>query len=363
MRCLIDARVLTDPNPGGVTRVASALINKIIEINQNDSFTLITTGIKKPPAPPTHYLPTPLAGGLLSYSHLFIPNKLLALATSTGFTSLDRLTKNHDVLFLPNLEMVSTPKIPYALLIHDLSFLIEPTWFSLKGRLWHIVTRAKSLIRNADVIFAVSTHTKQDLINHLGIEQKKIRVLPLGNTQISDTNEPLPPHLQNTRYFLALGTNDPRKNLTCITTAFQELLKNPTFSHTKLVLIGTPPLHSQYSIPDTRYYFLPRPSDALLSALMKNATALLYPSWYEGYGLPLHEAAIHKTPIIASTSGALPETAPPGTLFVPPFKPHLWTQAMRSILETPKQSHPSTPQQTWDEAARIVSSTLQSLAN
>jgi glycosyltransferase involved in cell wall biosynthesis len=100
---------------------------------------------------------------------------------------------------------------------------------------------------------------------------------------------------------------------------------------------------------------------ALLSTLMKNASALLYPSWYEGYGLPLHEAAAHGTPIIASTSGALPETAPPGTHFVPPFKPHLWTQAMQSVLENPKHPNLAPPHQTWDEAAGIIKNTLQSL--
>jgi glycosyltransferase involved in cell wall biosynthesis len=361
MRCLIDARVLTDPNPGGVTRVANALIEKIIELNQNDSFTLVTTGFKQPALHATRYSASWRTTPLLHFSHLYLPNKLLALTTFAGLMSLDRLAKNHDTLFLPNLEMVGVPKIPYALLVHDLSFLIEPKWFSLKSRLWHIMTRAKTLIKNADALFTVSHHTKQDLINYLAVDEKKIHVLPLGNTEIVDTDTPLPPELQNTRYFLALGTSDPRKNLTCITTAFQQLLKNADFSDIKLALIGTPSPHSRYPIPDTRYYFLPRPSDALLSTLMKNASALLYPSWYEGYGLPLHEAAAHGTPIIASTSGALPETAPPGTHFVPPFKPHLWTQAMQSVLENPKHPNLAPPHQTWDEAAGIIKNTLQSL--
>jgi alpha-1,3-rhamnosyl/mannosyltransferase len=358
MHCLIDARVLTDPNPGGVTRVARELIQSMVTHDPEDTFTLVTSGLKKPS--PT-LLTTPHA---LAPTHLSIPNKLIALSTFINLTSLDRLTpSHHDVLFLPNLEMVGKPRIPYALLIHDLSFFIEPTWFTPKSRLWHLITRAKQRIEQANALFTVSEHTKQDLLRHFNIDPTNIQTLPLTHPDLVPNTESLPSELEGTRYFLALGANDPRKNIACITTAFQELKKDPAFADVKCVLIGGRPIPRLYD-STTLFIHISRPSDALLATLMQKAAALLYPSWYEGFGLPLHEVHKYGTPVVASTSGALPETAPPGTLFVPPFKPHLWTHAMHSVLQYPKKHSIEHPPSTRDsgESAKTIINTLRRIA-
>ncbi len=373
MRCLIDARVLTDPHPGGITRVARTLIQEMVEqASPKDTFTLLTSGIKSQNIDHRAQLGSPFPKTELSSAHIPLPNKLIALTTFLNLTSIDRLYTRYsipdtryaqpNVLFLPNLEMVGQPRLPYALLIHDLSFYLEPKWFSPKSRLWHHVTRARRLIEKANALFTVSDHTKQDLVDHFGVDQQKIQTLPIQVPPLPQQNAELPQELKNTRYFLALGANDPRKNVNCVIQAFQEFLKHSPNKNIKLVLIGSPP-HTRYPIHDTRYFFLSRPSDALLSTLMQNAQALLYPSWYEGFGLPLHEAHAHGTPIIASTSGALPETAPPGTLFVPPFKPHLWTQAIHLILQQPKipPSSIATPAHS-SKAGEIILETLHQIA-
>lgn len=293
MRCLIDARVLNDPSPGGVTRVARQLIEKM----------------KKDPA-----LQCTILDSRFSILGIPLPNKLLALLTWLRLTSIDRPVKGrYDRLFLPNIAMVGKPKIPYTLLIHDLSFLIEPRWFSWKSRLWHRMTRAKELMRGATTLLAVSEHTKQDLVRLLDVPSEHIQVIPLSIDVHSIEVEPLPKELVGARYFLMLGAGDQRKNIECVIAAFEELKKEAAFADVKLVTCGEGN----------------RPSDALLGTLQRHASALLYPSWYEGFGLPLHDAAAFGTPVIASTAGALPETAPPKTIFVPPFKPHLWNEALR----------------------------------
>jgi glycosyltransferase involved in cell wall biosynthesis len=374
MRCLIDARVLTDPNPGGVTRVARSLIQELVDqASPEDSFTLVTSGFKKTihPILDTRYS--------IPDTRISLPNKLIALSTFLDLTSIDRLYTRYpitasggtplqaavldtrysdpDVLFLPNLEMVGRPRLPYALLIHDLSFWLEPRWFSPKSRLWHHVTRARTLIENASALFTVSDHTKQDLLDHFHVNQKNIQTLPIEAPLLPQESAELPPDLKNTQYFLVLGANDPRKNVSCVIQAFQELLTQSNGHEIKLVLIGTPS-------SDTRYVCISRPSDTLLSTMMRHASALLYPSWYEGFGLPLHEAHALGTPIIASTSGALPETAPPGTLFIPPFKPHLWTQAMHLILKRgEKPSSPISREAASQKAACIILDTLHRIAH
>ncbi len=363
MRCLIDARVLTDPNPGGVTRIAHSLISGLIQTaSPADTFTLVTSGVKKTSVP---ILDSPFS---IPHSHIPLPNKLIALTTFLNLTSLDQLYSRYSIhnsrylnpnaLFLPNLEMVGQPRLPYALLIHDLSFYLEPKWFSPKSRLWHHVTRAHRLIENANALFTVSDHTKQDLADQFDVDQKNIQVLPIQVPLLPQENHELPQKLKQSRYFLVLGANDPRKNVNCVIQAFQEFITHSSGNDkdVKLVLIGT-----SSTDRDTRYVYFSRPSDILLSTLMRHASALLYPSWYEGFGLPLHEAHALSTPIIASTSGALPETAPPGTLFAPPFKPHLWAQAMDHILKQPKIV-PTTPTPS-PKAGELILETLHRIAN
>lgn len=332
MRCLIDGRVFLDRQPGGVTKVARHLISAMIRTESVHEWTMGTTGVG--------------VGAIdrmgdinIAPTHVSIPNKLVALATWTRVTSFDRLIPGtFDVLFLPNLEMVGRPRIPYVLLIHDLSFLIEPRWFIPKTRLWHVVARDKDLIRGANALLAVSERTKEDLVRLLKIPSEKIGVLPMGLTH---TSPPLSPPEKRGRYFLVLGETDPRKNVACVKTAFEILKKEDGCGDVELVVIG-------------RDY---RPSDTELVALMQNASALLYPSWYEGFGLPLHEATRFGTSLIASTAGALPETAPKGTIFVPPFKPHLWLQAMRSTLAQPVQTTTDLSSD-WSAAGRMVVDTL-----
>ena len=150
-------------------------------------------------------------------------------------------------------------------------------------------------------------------------------------------------------YFLLLGGNDPRKNAACAIIAFEELQKTAAVH---LIVIGTCQTASSH------VSYIDRPADEALATLMRNAAALLYPSWYEGFGLPLHEAASYGTPILASTAGALPDTAPLGTVFIPPFKPHLWVQAMRLALARPTPTHSPLPAD-WSAAGRIAVKSLR----
>lgn len=354
MRCLIDGRVFLDRQPGGVTRVASRLIPAMVRAGREHAWTMGTTGVGVAPS-------IDLGDTNVAPTHVSMPNKLVALGTWARLTSFDRLIPGEfDVLFLPNLEMVGQPKIPYVLLVHDLSFLVEPRWFIPKTRLWHVAARDKSLIRGAHALLTVSERTKQDLIRLLNIAPEKIQTMPLGLTNHSPT---LTDIQKGSPYFLVLGGKDPRKNVACVLAAFEELRKTVD---ARLVVVGAglkpaPTVDHPGWDESLSYAAIARPSDTELATLMQNTSALLYPSWYEGFGLPLHEAAHYGRPLIASTAGALPETAPRGTVFVPPFKPQLWLQAMRAALAQPVSTATDLPLD-WNVAGRIVVDTLLRVA-
>ena len=374
---LYDARPLTDPNSGGVRRVAGMLLDAILASDLDATVTCITTGFKKPA------LPEPFASHpRITHVHVRIPNKIWSLLAMMGVVSLDRIAKGQGkrilghilysptpdpcppthVALLPNLGFTGFIEIPYALVLHDLSFLIEPRWFPWKMRLWHIAVNPKELARRAQIIFCVSETTAHDAERLLKIPREKIRVFKPGiprrvgsrESGVESPDSELTTHdgslprvhpreLTTAPYVLAFGERDARKNAATAIAAVETLRREDAFKNLKLILIGS---RTGEAGPRPSVILLPRPSDAELADLYAHASALLYPSWYEGFGLPLHEAARFGTPCIASTWGALPETAPRGTVFAPPSKPHLWASALRDILAAPERYRTA-----FDEAA------------
>jgi glycosyltransferase involved in cell wall biosynthesis len=367
MRWLVDARPLADAKQGGVSRVARRLVDAVIGLEGGaDEIVLATTGSKTPDVVLGARYQVRGTRYAVRHVHLRVPNKLWSAACVADLVSLDaeieERTGKIDALFLPNLGFVGRVKRPYVLLLHDLSFLIEPKWFSMKMRMWHRAVDAKRTIQNAAHLLSVSETTKRDAMRLLDIPADRITVIPIGPTfssvipaqagiQNPSDGFPTSPRrlLGNDRkkYVLALGAGDPRKNAATAIEAVAALRQEAGFEDVESVLVGQNlplpllrkegnihilPLHKGEleGVPWIRH--AARPSDPELTGLYRNAAAFLYPSWYEGYGLPLHEAAAFGTPCIASTSGALPETAPPGTLFADPAKPHHWVEALRQVL-------------------------------
>lgn len=367
MRWLVDARPLVDPAQGGVSRVARQLVEAFIDITKDDEVVLVTTGSSSPTRLPN-----------CRHIHFPIPNKLWSAASMLGLASLDRVAEKRvrkiDAVFLPNLGFTGRIARPYVLLLHDLSFLIEPRWFSRKMRWWHRAVQAERLIRGATHLLAVSETTKKDAMRLLDIPANQISVIPIGSTLDvgaqfiapgpSDRTEGVMNHAPTTkRYVLALGANDLRKNSATAIAAVEELRRYPEFSDVELILVGAhamrPPTGpGRVAHAPTWIRTIPRPSDDELASLYKNAAAFLYPSWYEGYGLPLHEAAAFGTPCIASTAGALPETAPPGTIFADPAKPHHWVEALRLALTEGRRYAIHPDPLDWKNAANILRNAL-----
>lgn len=347
MILLADARPLHDPSSGGVKRVARGLLHTLQATAGTNTLLLGATGMQ--PCKEDHL-------------HRRVPNKYVNACALAGTSYAEWFDKKADALFFPNLAWTGVPNIPYSVLVHDLSFLIEPRWFSRKSRIWHALAQPKRFFQKADHLFAVSERTKADLINLIGVDQSRISVIPMGieplkehvsrNTYhvTSNTSDASSFTLQASRatpFLLALGLGDPRKNVACAIQAWRMARK--TFPELKLVLIGPGKL-----TPEPGITVHPSPTDVELSNLMQYASAFLYPSWYEGFGLPLHEAAFFGTPCIASTAGSLPETAPTGTLFAPPHKPHLWAVAIQTILKNKTAYKTQTQTRTWDEAAKMI---------
>jgi glycosyltransferase involved in cell wall biosynthesis len=212
--------------------------------------------------------------------------------------------------------------------VHDLASLDHPEWFTPKFSAWYrcMVPR---LIRRARRVIAVSEFTKRRLVETTSADHAKIHVIPNG---VDERFRPCAPdaadairqrlNIPSARYVLSLGTLEPRKNLRGQLDAWSRCVGRIP-ADTWLVVAGRAgPSHVFGDVnPDRippRVHFTGFIPDADLPMLYSGALALLYPSVYEGFGLPALEAMASGTVPIVSNSTALPEVVADGALTVDP---------------------------------------------
>lgn len=244
-----------------------------------------------------------------------------------------------DVLFSPDGFCSLTTRIPQVLAIHDLAFLHFPQGIS---RLYQFYYRhyTPQFIRKAAHIITVSDYSKQDILRHYPEASGKISVI--YNTADPDfkpleweEKEKVKEEWTNGHdFFLYAGAIHPRKNLLNLLKGFS-WFKHRHKSGMKLVLAGRiawgmedfQELLARYKYRDdvllTGYV-----SDQTLQQLMGAAYALVYPSFFEGFGRPILEAMQSSTPVICSETGALPEIAADAAVYVSPEDPEAIGKAM-----------------------------------
>ena len=210
--------------------------------------------------------------------------------------------------------------------VHDVMYLLPPkllprplAWRQRLGnayRKW-IVPAA---VRRADGLLAVSNFTKQQVVDLLRADPSTIQVVYEGIEMPAD----LPRESPSDAYILALGAHDPRKNTARIIEAYAQLRRSGKIRE-KLVIVG---LRNWQSSPflnlarklriEKDILFRDYVSDAELVDCYAAARCLLYPSLYEGFGLPPLEAMAQGTPVIASAVTSIPEIAGDAAWYVDP---------------------------------------------
>jgi glycosyltransferase involved in cell wall biosynthesis len=232
-------------------------------------------------------------------------------------------------LFLPKSIQVTAT-------IHDLAFKRFPETFPKKD-LWKLNFMLETAVKRADKLIAVSESTKRDLLEFFPhLPESRIRVIHHGfdgeffGVRISDEELEIklrsyPPtgeagKLKVKSYLLYVGALQPRKNLIRLIQAF-EILKR-TVPEAKLVLAGEPAWLAQ-GILDVRnassyredIVLMGRVSFEDLRVLYQGARTFVFPSLYEGFGLPILEAFASQVPVLTAHNSSLPEIAGDGALY------------------------------------------------
>lgn len=212
--------------------------------------------------------------------------------------------------------------------------------------------------RRADMVLTLSEHASTDLQSALGLAPEKIRVTPLGGPPIDARPSPKEP------YFLCVGGTEKRKNLAAVLEAFTGI------EGYELRVVGkhtASPVHdSRREQPGVRWMGFVEKQE--LVELYRHATALVFPSRYEGFGLPLLEAMARQTPVIASTSSSIPEVSRGAALLVDPDDVAGLREAMRRLAtEAPlredmiRRGIEVAAGFTWEETARLTVAVYEEL--
>jgi len=210
--------------------------------------------------------------------------------------------------------------------IHDLIFLIEPEDMPDHIRLARWVP---DFVRRCRHIITPSNHSKTDIVNRLGVDPAKVDVVYWGVDRSEFKPEPDGEGLKarlsgllgfSRPYFLAVSCSTGRKNTPFLLRAYSRLLRDEPEHDLVLVWEAPESIRDQYTKPGVaqRIHFIGRQGDQALRDLYCGATAVLFPSLYEGFGLPILEAMSCGTPVITSNVTSMPEVGGEAAVYVNP---------------------------------------------
>jgi glycosyltransferase involved in cell wall biosynthesis len=191
----------------------------------------------------------------------------------------------------------------------------------------------RTTARVAERILADSNFTKGEIVRHLGAAEDKIRVVPLGTDFPPAFSDADPARIDGSkRYVLFVGEVEGRKNLATLVSAMS-FLPAALRSETALVIAGRAArMPSQDVSGDVVIRCEGEVTDSRLAALYRGAAAFVFPSMYEGFGLPVLEAMAYGTPVVASDAASVPEAGGDAALYFPATDANALAAQLTSVL-------------------------------
>ena len=256
---------------------------------------------------------------------------------------LPRLAKRHDasLIFTPAPEGYLGPQtIPQVVMVHDLRPISHPerSLQSLYFRSW-----VPPLLRSCRHVLTNSQFTAREIQRCTGLPDSRITVTPLGYDEDVFKPGPRPGGSHEQPYLLHVGQQYPHKNLRRLIQAFAQLA--PRYPELRLVLAGkphpteTPELQAmvrELGLQE-RVEFCSYVPYAALPDLYRGALALVYPSLWEGFGLPILEAMACGTPVITSKGSGTEEVAGDAAILVDPTNLMALVAALQGLFDQSQQ--------------------------
>lgn len=283
---------------------------------------------------------------------------LLYAVNAPGNPMLEWIASGADVLHVSNQLRRNIPKRPkITATVYDLTCWLMPelhTAANVRAEYFF----AANTVKRADGLIAISENTRQDAIRILGVVPEKIECVYPG---IPDEYFDAKPLRREKPYVLVVGTIEPRKNIGTLLDAWSGMRFRNDID---LLIAGPPGWSSEHVMArlesgEPGVHYLGYRAETEMPALTAGAIAFVYPSLYEGFGLPVAQAMAAGVPVITSTTSCLPEVAGEGALFIDPrsaaelraaLERMLDSEALRSELG--KHGRARASRYRWEECGR-----------
>ena len=354
LKFVVDATPIR-PKPSGVGIYVANLIKALYQLQEEENFQL---GISRQPSiknwlrgnfnfpkliqdySPLYTLPLPvtLTNILAKY-----PNPILPY--------LEKKLDCPDIVHGTDHFVYPCRQSRTIMTIHDLTFIKYPNYATSIVKSY--TNRVKQCLNWTDLIITFSENTKKDIVKYLRVEPQQIFITPQASRYCSNTmSAELEMQLKRSLkydfaspYLLFVSTLEPRKNIGNLVNAFNYLKFQHKIPH-NLVLIGKKGWHYQSIFAaieaspwSSCIHHLDYLSDELVALFYSQADVFVYPSYYEGFGLPVLEAMTLGTPVVTANTSSLPEVAGDAALLINPHEPIELAEAILNIISDTQLRH------------------------
>lgn len=340
MRIGIDSRGLLHPQKTGLEWYETHLLKALSKIDLKNEYWLYLNRDLKETFPP-NFKKRVLFWPLMGFNQVRLP--------------LDFLFFKPDVFFFPVLVRPFYCPCKSVVMVHDLNFLIHPESYSFLSKT-RLVLSVRMAVKKSDQIITPSNFTKNEVIKYYGVPSSKINVIYEGYD--AELFRPSPPSLIKqikTKYGLSFpyiihiaGRFQKHKNTEKLIEAFYFLKKNKKIKH-KLVILGKKDKSVESHYPhslrlakklkiDQEVLFLGYLPEEDLPPLLTGASVFVFPSLYEGFGLPPLEAMACGTPVVASNTSSMPEIIQDDGILIDPQNVQEIADAIFQVISSPTLS-------------------------
>jgi glycosyltransferase involved in cell wall biosynthesis len=358
----------------GIGRYARNIITRLVDASDDDDWVLVCAPLEKST---TSYFDPGRSGRVkvvtLPFSRRNADRLWFRLRAPIDIRLLGG---RGDAVYSPDFTAPPMVGVPRLITVHDLAFMTHPghTTEALRRYLEDVVPRE---VARADKVAVVSHATRKDVVRLLGVPEDKVDVVPNGVDDRFYRAAPLDRAARTRlglpeRYLLMVGTIEPRKNHM---NAMRALERSRVGNHLPLVIAGRTGWAYEETIAEARrlanrglVHLLDYFPDEDLPGLYAGAKAVLYPSWTEGFGLPVVEALASGVPVVTGTAPALREVGGDEALYVDPDDVGGLAERIREVAEQESSYDDRARRQqwtrrfSWDSSTSIVLECLRDLS-